>query len=204
MLPSDFDIFAASVSTIPLCIQTRANGRPAASDWAISFSWWGKTRSEPPPWIANDGAQLRLGHHRALDVPAGPPRAPGRVPAWCPRPLCAPSRGRSRADSSFSEAESGLLALVHVLGAAVGELAVAGEAADPEVDVARRTRRRARLDQLGDQRDDPADRLGGQRLGVGPAQAEPVGVLEVGARHPLPRTRPRAPPPPPRRRRSCR
>jgi hypothetical protein len=39
MFPSDFDIFAASVSTIPLCIQARANGRPAASDWAISFSW---------------------------------------------------------------------------------------------------------------------------------------------------------------------
>ena len=38
MLPSDFDIFSASVWTIPLCIQTRANGRPAASDWAISFS----------------------------------------------------------------------------------------------------------------------------------------------------------------------
>ena len=54
MLPSDFDIFSAPVSIIPLCIQIRANGRPAASDWAISFSWWGKTRSEPPPWIANE------------------------------------------------------------------------------------------------------------------------------------------------------
>ncbi len=38
MLPSDFDIFSAPASTIPLCIQARAKGRPAASDWAISFS----------------------------------------------------------------------------------------------------------------------------------------------------------------------
>ncbi len=25
----------------------------AASDWAISFSWWGNTRSFPPPWMSN-------------------------------------------------------------------------------------------------------------------------------------------------------
>ena len=59
MLPSDFDIFSASVSIMPLCIQIRAKPRPAASDWAISFSWWGKTRSEPPPWIAKEGPSSR-------------------------------------------------------------------------------------------------------------------------------------------------
>ena len=53
MLPTDFDIFSSAVWTIPLCIQIRASGTPrAASVWAISFSWWGKTRSMPPPWIA--------------------------------------------------------------------------------------------------------------------------------------------------------
>ena len=31
----------------------RSGSPRAASDCAISFSWWGKTRSEPPPWIAN-------------------------------------------------------------------------------------------------------------------------------------------------------
>ena len=40
MLPSDFDIFSAPVSIIPLCIQTLANDRPAPSDWAISFFGW--------------------------------------------------------------------------------------------------------------------------------------------------------------------
>ncbi len=53
MLPTDFDIFSSAIRTIPLCIQIFARGSPrAASVWAISFSWWGKTRSEPPPWIA--------------------------------------------------------------------------------------------------------------------------------------------------------
>ena len=53
MLPADFDIFSSAIWTIPLCIQIRASGAlRAASVWAISFSWWGKTRSEPPPWIA--------------------------------------------------------------------------------------------------------------------------------------------------------
>ncbi len=55
MLPRDFDIFELSPTcTIPLCIQIFARGLPrAASVCAISFSWWGKTRSEPPPWIEN-------------------------------------------------------------------------------------------------------------------------------------------------------
>ena len=50
MLPSDFDIFSAPRLTKPLCSQNRANGFPvAASDWAISHEWCGKTRSSPPP-----------------------------------------------------------------------------------------------------------------------------------------------------------
>ena len=55
MLPRDFDIFSELATwTIPLCIQILARGLPrAASVCAISFSWWGKTRSEPPPWIEN-------------------------------------------------------------------------------------------------------------------------------------------------------
>ena len=53
MLPTDLAIFSPSKRTIPLCIQIRASGSSrAASVWAISFSWWGKTRSDPPPWIS--------------------------------------------------------------------------------------------------------------------------------------------------------
>ncbi len=54
MLPSDFDIFSAPMLTMPLCIQTVANGTPVtASVWAISYSWCGKIRSSPPPWMSN-------------------------------------------------------------------------------------------------------------------------------------------------------
>jgi hypothetical protein len=50
-IPEDFDIFSDPRLTNPLWSQDRTNGRAvAASDWAISFSWWGKMRSSPPPW----------------------------------------------------------------------------------------------------------------------------------------------------------
>ena len=54
ILPSDFDIFSPSTVSTPLCTQWRAKGAPgqAHSLWAISFSWWGKTRSMPPPWMS--------------------------------------------------------------------------------------------------------------------------------------------------------
>ena len=53
MLPTDFDIFSSATRIIPLCIHSRARGTPrAASVWAISFSWCGKTRSMPPPWMS--------------------------------------------------------------------------------------------------------------------------------------------------------
>ena len=53
MLPTDLDILPP-ISSIPLCIQIRASGRPrAASVCAASFSWCGKIRSLPPPWISN-------------------------------------------------------------------------------------------------------------------------------------------------------
>ena len=44
---------------MPLCIQSRASGLPrAASVCAISFSWWGKIRSEPPPWISKSTPRI--------------------------------------------------------------------------------------------------------------------------------------------------
>ena len=80
-------------------------GRPAASDWAISFSWWGKTRSEPPPWIAKEAPSSCSAITEHSMCQAGPPRAPGRVPGGVLALLVSPSRGRSRARSSLSEAE---------------------------------------------------------------------------------------------------
>ena len=54
-LPADLDIFSPVKRSIPLCAQICANGCPSARDCATSFSWWGKTRSSPPPWISNAG-----------------------------------------------------------------------------------------------------------------------------------------------------
>ena len=57
-LPTDFDIFSPVNRSRPLCIQIFAKGRPTAWDCARSFSWWGKTRSRPPPWIRNSGPSV--------------------------------------------------------------------------------------------------------------------------------------------------
>ena len=51
-LPSDLLIFSPAVVIHALCIQYDANGCPAARDWACSFSWCGKRRSTPPPWMS--------------------------------------------------------------------------------------------------------------------------------------------------------
>src|SRR6478736_5433081 len=162
MLPSDFDIFSASVSTMPLCIQMRAKGRAAAVD-------------------RERGAQLGLGHHRALDVPGGATSPPGRVPA---RVLALLARFPEREVewALLERLRARLLALVHVPGTAVGELAVALEAGGPEVDVAARLVGVAALDEVGYQGDDAIHGLRGQGLRIGAPEAEPVGVLEVGAR----------------------
>ena len=53
-LPVLFDIFSPPRFTMPFSIQKCANGLPVQdSDCAISFSWCGKIRSWPPPWMSN-------------------------------------------------------------------------------------------------------------------------------------------------------
>src|SRR5512139_1105329 len=55
IFPRDLDIFSLLMLTNPLWIQYRAKGFPvAASDCEISFSWCGKMRSLPPPWMSKD------------------------------------------------------------------------------------------------------------------------------------------------------
>src|SRR5690554_5302592 len=52
-LPRDLDIFSLFTRMAPACIQVCTNLWPVAhSDWAISFSWCGNSRSGPPPWIS--------------------------------------------------------------------------------------------------------------------------------------------------------
>src|SRR5947208_1232953 len=54
-LPTLLLIFSPSTCKKPLCIQKFAITLEwnAQHDCAISFSWCGKTRSMPPPWISN-------------------------------------------------------------------------------------------------------------------------------------------------------
>ena len=52
-LPRDLDIFSPLVVTQALWTQWRAKPQPAPWDWACSFSWCGKRRSMPPPWMSN-------------------------------------------------------------------------------------------------------------------------------------------------------
>ena len=56
-MPRDFDIFSPAAVTQALCIQYRAKRWPAPTDWAISFSWCGKIRSSPPPWMSNSSVR---------------------------------------------------------------------------------------------------------------------------------------------------
>ncbi len=50
---SDLEIFRPSLVSRPLCSQYEAKVSPVKhSDCTSSFSWWGKTRSSPPPWMS--------------------------------------------------------------------------------------------------------------------------------------------------------
>ena len=71
-LPSHFDIFSPPTSTKPLCTQWRAKVRPAATAWARSFSWWGKARSSPPPWMSKPSPR------RSSDITTHSVCQPGR------------------------------------------------------------------------------------------------------------------------------
>ena len=119
-------------------------------------------------------------------------RGPTARPRPCPRP---PSGAFHSAKSSGSSLRSDALdplALVHVVDRAVGQRAVVGVRAHAEVDVAVDRVGGAVVEQRLDQVDDRLDRLGGQRLVIGPPEAQPLGVGEVvrghlarqvGARH---------------------
>ena len=80
--PSDFAIFFPSTCRKPLCIQYRAiSGVPCAQrDCAISFSWCGKTRSMPPPWMSNVSPSSAPDMAEHSMCQPGPPCPPRRRP----------------------------------------------------------------------------------------------------------------------------
>ena len=118
----------------PLCIQYLAIGWPLQhSLWAISFSWCGKTRSRPPPWMSKVRPSRRrlMAEHSMCQ-----PGRPG------PQGL---SHDGSPGLAPFQRAKSAGVALplrhvapfaLHRLRRAVAELAVVRVLAHVEIDVA--------------------------------------------------------------------
>ena len=126
--------------------------------------------------------QQLLGHRRALDVPARPSHPPRRGPGLVLVLLLAlPEREVERILLARGALDA--LALVHLVDRAVGELAVLGQRAHAEVDVAVDGVGVPALDEVGDQRHDRLDVLRRQRLVVGPAEAEALGVVLVVRGH---------------------
>ena len=119
-----------------------------------------------------------LGHHGALDVPAGAPAAPRRVP---PRVLAGLVRLPEREVARILLARVRLL-ILDLVGPLTGESAVPVELRDAVVDVAVDLVRVAARDQLLDRGDHLRDHLARLRLVVGHAEAEVARVLEVPLR----------------------
>ena len=106
MLPTDFAIFSLPSWSIPLCIQICASGRPrAASVCAASFSWCGKIRSAPPPWISSGAPSVASAIAEHSMCQPGRPRPQGASQAVSSIGFCAFQSAKS-SGSSFSAAPS--------------------------------------------------------------------------------------------------
>ena len=111
MLPSDFDIFSPVSWSIPLCIHICANSLPAPRDCAISFSWCGKIRSLPPPWISNTGPRCASAMAEHSMCQPGRPRPHGDSHQVSSASLCAFQSAKSRGSSLSSLASSSSVGL---------------------------------------------------------------------------------------------
>ena len=90
MFPTDLDILAWSSRTIPLWTHSCASGTPwAAHVCAASFSWWGKIRSAPPPWISNPTPSISSAIAEHSMCHPGRPRPHGASHAVSSPGLCA-------------------------------------------------------------------------------------------------------------------
>src|SRR5215470_14481190 len=77
LLPSDLDILSPAMVTQALCTQYRAKSSPKALAWAISFSWCGKIRSRPPPWMSKAEPRYRCAMAEHSRCQPGRPRPHG-------------------------------------------------------------------------------------------------------------------------------
>ena len=154
-LPSDFDIFSPAVVIQALCSQYDANAWPAARDWASSFSWWGKRRSTPPPWMSNAGPRYFAAIAEHSMCQPGRPGPHGRRPG---RGLglegLLPALPEREVAGVALATRVGVLGGLHVVDLLPRQLAVRRPGAHVEVDVAGAVGRGvgvAARDQLTDQ-----------------------------------------------------
>ena len=172
MLPTDLAIFSPVAWIMPLCIHSRASSAPrAAARLGGLVLVVGEDQVRAPAVDIEADAERGLGHRRALDVPARPSRPPGRRPAGVLAGLVAlPQREVQRVVLALGALDA--LALVHVLEPAVREARRRRGRSARGRRRLRRRRRRARASiSVCDVGDDRPDRLGGQGLVVGTAQA---------------------------------
>ncbi len=129
-------------------------------------------------------AQAAGGHHRAFDVPARPPGAPGRLPAGLARLGGFPQNEIQRVFLGLVDLDA--CADLQVLDPAPRKLAVADELADAVVDVAITRRIGVTLvDQGLDHREHAVDMLRSARLDVRAQYVEARLVLVHGGDHAL-------------------
>src|SRR5581483_11702040 len=126
-------------------------------------------------------AELLLGHHGALDVPARPAAPPRRVP----RRVLTGLRRLPQREVLRRLLQRVRLLLLHLVDPLAREPAVVGDAPDPEVDVAVHGIRVTARDEALDERDDLRHELRRLRICVRVAETEIADVLEI----PLRRTR---------------
>ena len=165
----------------PLCIQYLACGLPwQHSLWAISFSWCGKTRSSPPPWMSNvSPSSLRLMAEHSMCQP-GRPLPQGLSHEGSPG-LAFFHRAKSAAErlrSAVSPPSPCMLVDV-----AMAELAVFGVLGHVEVHVAVGYVGKAFFDQRFGQRDDVGHVLGGPWEMIDRVDAHRLEVAHVVGRH---------------------
>ena len=140
-LPSDLLIFSPAVVIQALCIQYDANACPAARDCACSFSWCGKRRSTPPPWMSKALPRYlpAIAEHSMCQPGAtGTPRAGpgGGLRLGLLLPALPQGEVARVALPGHRLRVGGHLRGLHVVDALPGQLAVRRPRADVEVDVA--------------------------------------------------------------------
>ena len=171
-LPSDLLIFSPAVVIQALCIQYDANVEPGRAGLGLLVLVVREAQVDAAAVDVEAAAEVLQRHRRALDVPAGPSRAPRRGPGRRLRlGLLLPALPEGEVARVALAARVGVLRRLHVVDALVGQLAVRRPGAHVEVHVARAVLggvgvapRDQPLDQLEHLRDVPGrGRLVGRR-----------------------------------------